>query len=51
MTVSEWLDKKEAEGVDVSHIVLPDDLANDQDPPQSGTAHIACENIKTKGGV
>jgi len=35
MTVSEWLDTKEAEGVDVSHIVLPDDLANYQDPDET----------------
>ncbi len=35
MTVSEWLDSKEAAGVDVSHIVLPDDLANDQDPDET----------------
>jgi hypothetical protein len=32
MTVSEWLDSKEAEGTDVSQIVLPDELAN-EDPP------------------
>ena len=28
MTISEWLDEKEAEGVDVSQIVLPDDLSS-----------------------
>ena len=26
MKISDWLDKKEEEGVDVSQIVLPDDL-------------------------
>jgi hypothetical protein len=35
MTVSEWLDKKEAEGEDVSHITLPVELANDQDPDET----------------
>ncbi|MFA5182431.1 MAG: hypothetical protein WC405_14010 [Syntrophales bacterium] len=35
MTISEWLDNKEAEGEDVSHIVLPEDLANDQDPDET----------------
>ena len=32
MTISEWLDEKEAEGIDVSQIVLPDDLQYDEDP-------------------
>jgi hypothetical protein len=27
MTISEWLDKKEAEGSDVSRLTLPDDLS------------------------
>ncbi len=31
MTISEWLDEKEAEGADVSHIALPDDLQYDED--------------------
>ena len=35
MTISEWLDKKEAEGIDVSQIVLPDDLANDEAPDET----------------
>ena len=35
MNVSEWLDKKEAEGIDVSQIVLPDDLANDESPEET----------------
>ena len=30
MTVSEWLDSKEAEDNDVSHILPPDDLANSE---------------------
>jgi len=28
--ISDWLDKKEEEGLDVSHIVLSDDLAYDE---------------------
>lgn len=35
MTISEWLDKKEAEGADVSQIVLPDELASDEAPAQT----------------
>ncbi len=35
MTVSEWLDKKVAEGVDVSHIALPEDLAQDEAPDET----------------
>ena len=35
MTISEWLDQKEAEGKNVSHIVLPDDLANEEDPDET----------------
>ena len=35
MTVSEWLDNKEAEGKDVSQIVMPDDLANDEVPDET----------------
>jgi hypothetical protein len=35
MTISEWLDKKEAEGTDVSHIVLPADMANDEAPDET----------------
>lgn len=33
--ISEWLDKKEAEGIDVSHIELPDDLSYDEDPDET----------------
>ena len=28
MTISEWLDEKEAEGIDVSQLVLPDDFCS-----------------------
>ncbi len=35
MNISEWLDKKEAQGVDVSHIVLPADLANEEEPDET----------------
>lgn len=35
MSISMWLDKKEAEGIDVSHIALPDDLASDEAPAET----------------
>ena len=35
MNISDWLDKKEAEGIDVSQIVLPDDLSFDEDPDET----------------
>jgi hypothetical protein len=35
MNVSEWLDKKEAEGFDTSQAMLPDDLANDESPDET----------------
>jgi hypothetical protein len=35
MNLSDWLDKKEAEGVDVSQIALPDDLALNEDPDET----------------
>jgi len=35
VTISKWLDKKEAEGIDVSQIVLPDDLASDEAPEET----------------
>jgi hypothetical protein len=35
MTISSWLDEKELEGVDVSQIVLPDDLAYDEGPQET----------------
>ena len=35
MNISEWLDEKEAEGVDVSQIELPGDLAYDEAPEET----------------
>ena len=35
MKISEWLDEQETQGVDVSHIVLPNDLSYDEDPDQT----------------
>ena len=35
MKISDWLDEKEAEGLDVSHIALPDDLAYDDTPDET----------------
>lgn len=35
MNISKWLDKKEAEGMDVSQIVLPEELANDAPPDET----------------
>jgi len=35
MKISEWLDKKEAEGVDVSQIALPEGLSYDEAPDQT----------------
>jgi hypothetical protein len=35
MGISGWLDLKELEGVDVSQIVLPDDLAYDEGPEET----------------
>ena len=35
MSISTWLDIKEAEGIDVSHIVLPDNLAKDEAPDET----------------
>ena len=32
MKISEWLDKKEVEGIDVSQIILPDSLSYDDAP-------------------
>ncbi len=34
-SISKWLDDKEKEGVDVSRILLPDDLANDEAPDET----------------
>ena len=35
MNISEWLDRKVAEDVDVSQIVLPDDLPYDEVPDET----------------
>ncbi|OPY61989.1 MAG: hypothetical protein A4E57_04077 [Syntrophorhabdaceae bacterium PtaU1.Bin034] len=35
MRISEWLDKKQAEGIDVSQVVLPGDLAYDDVPDET----------------
>lgn len=35
MKISQWLDEKEAEGVDVSRIELPGDLANGESPTET----------------
>lgn len=35
MTISEWLDKKEAQCIDVSHIIVPEDLASDEEPDET----------------
>ncbi len=45
MTISEWLDKQVAKGVDVSHIPLPQDLANDEEPDET----IFFKEIRTCG--
>lgn len=35
MNISEWLDQKEAEGIDVSEITLPDNLSYDEAPDET----------------
>lgn len=35
MKISDWLDEKEAEGVDVSQVVLPRDIAFDEGPSET----------------
>ena len=35
MNIIEWLDKKEEQGIDVSQIVLPADLANSEAPAET----------------
>jgi hypothetical protein len=35
MSISKWLDEKEAKGIDVSHIELPEDLADDEAPDET----------------
>ncbi len=45
MTISEWLDEREAEGLDVSQIVIPANLSFDEKPAET----IFFEEIKTCG--
>lgn len=35
MTISDWLDKKEKEGIDVSQIELPDEMVRNEDPEET----------------
>ncbi len=35
MRISRWLDQKESEGVDVSHIELPENMFNDEAPAET----------------
>ena len=35
MNLSDWLDERELEGIDVSQIVLPNDLAYDESPEET----------------
>lgn len=35
MNISDWLDEKEAEGLDVSHIMVPHDLLYDSTPNET----------------
>ena len=35
MKISEWLHKKEADGIDVSQVSLPDDLSYDEVPDET----------------
>ncbi len=35
MNISDWLDEKESENVDVSKIVLPGNMAYDEDPDET----------------
>ncbi len=35
MKISDWLDEKEAEGVDVSQITLPKNMSYDEDPDET----------------
>lgn len=35
MTISDWLDQQEAQGLDVTTIDLPDDLAYTEDPDET----------------
>ncbi|MCX5849945.1 MAG: hypothetical protein NTW65_10915 [Deltaproteobacteria bacterium] len=35
MKISKWLDKQESEGIEVSQIELPEDLANEEAPAET----------------
>ncbi len=35
MSISKWLDKKEAEGIDVSQIKVPEEMFNEEAPAQT----------------
>lgn len=45
MTISEWLDKQVARGIDVSYIKLPQDLISDEEPDET----IFFKEIRTCG--
>jgi len=45
VNISDWLDEKEAEGLDVSRILLPNDLSYDEAPDET----IFFEEIKPCG--
>jgi hypothetical protein len=35
MKISDWLDEKEKENIDVSHLVLPKNMSYDEDPDET----------------
>ena len=35
MKISEWLDEKEADGFDLSHLTLPEELSYDEPPDET----------------
>jgi hypothetical protein len=35
MNIAEWLDEQEEQGRDVSHIVLPEEMAHDEEPEET----------------
>ncbi len=45
MNISEWLDQKEAQGIDVSHINLPAEMVNEEEPDET----IFFKEIRTCG--
>ncbi len=45
MTISQWLDEREAEGLDVSQITLPEDMLFDESPEET----VFFEEIKPCG--